>query len=183
MGRHVRDRMFAVITLALAVVLLPVAFVTRPGRARERACQWALRFRFPKENLGGLDAGAGAAFVAARTDALWRHGQLIGLTSGYRDPRKQQQVFDDEVRRTGSEAQARLLVLPPEESSHVQGVALDVRPREGALWLEKHGVRYRLYRTYANEWWHFEYLPEHESAPEMWANPSVKAAQNARPEH
>jgi hypothetical protein len=56
-------------------------------------------------------------------------------------------------------------VLPPSESAHVHGIALDVRPVEGARWLERHGGRHHLYRIYANEWWHFEYLPHIHSAP------------------
>jgi D-alanyl-D-alanine carboxypeptidase len=157
--------LYAAVTMVLAVLLLPVAFVRHPGRARELACHWALQMRFPAEDLTGLTDGAMAAFTAARTEAFWRHGQLIGLTSGYRDPRVQQRLFDEEVRRCGSPALARLLVLPPEESSHVKGTALDVRPTEGARWLEEHGARYHLYRTYDNEWWHFEYLPEHSHTP------------------
>jgi LAS superfamily LD-carboxypeptidase LdcB len=137
-----------------------VAFARRPGRALELACGWALRMRFPAEDLTGLTDGAMAAFTAARTEALWRHGQLIGLTSGYRDPHVQQRMFDEEVRRSGSAASARMLVLPPAESCHVKGIALDVRPHEGARWLEEHGARYHLYRMYDNEWWHFEYRPE-----------------------
>ncbi|MEU4834202.1 D,D-peptidase/D,D-carboxypeptidase VanY-N [Streptosporangium sp. NPDC023615] len=155
-----RDRLFAVVTLVLAVLLLPVASVLRPGRARELACRWALRMRFPAEDLTGLTDGALAAFTAARTRALWRHGRLIGLTSGYRDPLVQQRMFDEEVRRCGSPALARMLVLPAAESGHVRGVALDVRPHEGARWLEEHGSRYDLYRLYDNEWWHFEHRPE-----------------------
>jgi hypothetical protein len=50
-------------------------------------------------------------------------------------------------------------VLPPEESCHVKGIAMDVRPSEGACWLEDNGGRYHLYRIYDNEWWHFEYRP------------------------
>src|SRR6266496_1312803 len=143
-----RDRLFAAATLVLAVLLLPVAFVRDPGRARDLACRWALGMRFPTEDLTGLTDGAMAAFNAARTEALWRHGQLIGLTSGYRDPLAQQRLFDEEVRRAGSPALARMFVLPPAESIHVKGIALDVRPHEGARWLEEHGARYDLYRTY-----------------------------------
>ncbi|MFD9890577.1 D,D-peptidase/D,D-carboxypeptidase VanY-N [Amycolatopsis sp. NPDC059027] len=167
-----RDRLFSVITVVLAVFLLPIAFAGRPGCARELACQWALRLRFPAEDLSGLADDAKAAFIAARTEALWGHGQLLGLTSGYRDHQTQQQLFDEEVRRSGSSASARTLVLPPSESSHVKGVALDVRPREGALWLEEHGARYDLYRTYDNEWWHFEHWPER--VPQLLAHPGVK---------
>jgi D-alanyl-D-alanine dipeptidase len=160
-----RDRLYTVVTLVLAVLLLPVALARRPGRARELAANWALRMRFPAEDLTGLTGGARAAFSAARTEALWFHAQLIGLTSGYRDPSVQQRMFDAEVRRSGSPASARMLVLPPAESSHVKGVALDVRPHEGARWLEEHGARYDLYRMYDNEWWHFEYRPENRGRP------------------
>ncbi|MFI9848695.1 D,D-peptidase/D,D-carboxypeptidase VanY-N [Nonomuraea sp. NPDC051941] len=160
-----RDRLYAVVTLVLAVLLLPAAFLRRPGRARQQACHWALRMRFPAEDLTGLTDGARAAFTAARTEALWRHGQLLGLTSGYRDPLVQQQMFEDEVRRRGSATLARMLVLPPAESSHVKGIALDVRPHEGARWLEDHGARYDLYRMYDNEWWHFEHRPDCRGRP------------------
>ncbi|MEV4895494.1 D-alanyl-D-alanine carboxypeptidase, partial [Nonomuraea sp. NPDC055795] len=78
-----RDRLFAVVTQVLAVLLLPVALARDPGRARELACGWALRMRFPAEDLTGLTGGALAAFTAARTEAFWRYGQLIGLTSGH----------------------------------------------------------------------------------------------------
>lgn len=129
---RLRDRLFTVLAVVLAVLLLPVAFVRDPGRARELACHWALGIRFPAEDRTGLTDGARAAFTAARAEALWRHGQLVGLTSGYRDPLVQQRLFDEEVRRVGSPAAARMLVLPPAESRHVKGTALDVRPFEGA---------------------------------------------------
>ncbi|MCA2226297.1 hypothetical protein [Nonomuraea aurantiaca] len=53
-----RDRLFAAVTLVLAVLLLPAAFLRHPGRAREWACRWALRLRFPAEDLTGLTDGA-----------------------------------------------------------------------------------------------------------------------------
>ncbi|MFI6318509.1 D,D-peptidase/D,D-carboxypeptidase VanY-N [Nonomuraea sp. NPDC050556] len=160
-----RDRMYAALTRVLAVLLLPAAFVRRPGRARELACRWALGMRFPAEDLTGLTDGAKAAFTAARAEALWQHGQLIGLTSGYRAPSVQQRMFDEEVRRTGSVASARRFVALPAESNHVKGTALDVRPHEGARWLELRGARYDLYRIYDNEWWHFEHRPESGGTP------------------
>lgn len=140
-----RDHLFRLLTCLLAVVLLPIA------RSRHAACQWALAARFPAEDLTGLTPATRAAFTAARTEALWRDGVLIGLTSGYRDAGTQQRMFAaDDGRR----------VLPPGESRHVAGTALDVRPTEGARWLERHGARHHLYRVYDNEWWHFEHRPE-----------------------
>ena len=55
--------------------------------------------------------------------------------------------------------------LPPHESLHVAGLAIDVRPTEGARWLEEYGAPYGLYRRYDNEWWHFEYRPEYAGQP------------------
>ncbi|MFI7428797.1 M15 family metallopeptidase [Micromonospora sp. NPDC049836] len=154
-----RDRVYQVVTLLLAALLLPLALVVAPGRARRLAGRWALAIRFPTEDLTGLTPETRAAFEAARTRALWRHGELIGLTSGHRPAEEQARLFAAAVRRSGSPEAARRWVLPPQESRHVAGVALDVRPVEGARWLERHGARHHLHRVYDNEWWHFEYLP------------------------
>lgn len=162
----------AAVTRLVAVLLMPAAFCRAPGRARFLACQWALGLRFPREDLCGLTPEALAAFTQARAEAFWRDGQLIGLTSGYRDAAEQHRIFTKEVRRTGSVPAARRRVLPPKESRHVRGLALDVRPAEGARWLEQHGGRYGLYRVYDNEWWHFEY---HTARPARVPHPDATA--------
>jgi zinc D-Ala-D-Ala carboxypeptidase len=169
-----RDRLYRLVTRLLSVALLPLAFVVAPHRARHVACQWALAARFPAENLDGLTPATRAAFEAARTEALWRHGELIGLTDGYRDAYAQARLFADTVRRAGSLGLAMKWTLPPHVSSHVAGTALDVRPVEGARWLEKHGSRHHLYRVYDNEWWHFEYRPD--GRPARLAHPRASFA-------
>lgn len=156
-----RDAVYHWTTLLLAVAFVPAArLVGGRGSGKHLACQWALAVRFPAENLSGLTAATRAAFEAARTRALWRHGELIGLTSGHRRADEQTRMFSEAVRRTGSAEIARRRVLPAQESRHVAGTALDVRPAEGARWLERHGGPHGLYRIYDNEWWHFEYRPE-----------------------
>lgn len=155
-----RDRVYRVVTRLLSVALLPAAFAAAPRRARQVSCRWALSARFPADDLDGLSPAARASFEAARTEALWRHGEPIGLTDGYRDAHVQARLFAEAVRRTGSARLALEWILPPHESRHVTGTAFDVRPREGARWLERHGARYHLYRVYDNEWWHFEYRPD-----------------------
>jgi D-alanyl-D-alanine carboxypeptidase len=172
-----RDRLYRPVTRLLSVALLPLALVVDPHRARHVACQWALAARFPAENLDGLSPAARAAFEAARTEALWRHGELIGLTDGYRDAHAQARLFADTVRRTGSPELAMKWTLPPHESRHVAGTALDVRPIEGARWLERYGSRHHLYRVYDNEWWHFEYRPD--SRPPRLPHPSASSASSA----
>jgi D-alanyl-D-alanine carboxypeptidase len=155
-----RDPVYRTVTRVTAYLLSPVACLVAPGRARVTACRWALSLRFPAETLDGLQPAARAAFEEARTRALWRHGELIGLTSGFRTAVRQAALYAEEVRRSGSVAAARRWVLPPGESRHVAGTAMDVRPTEGARWLEEHGGRHGLYRMYDNEWWHFEYCPD-----------------------
>src|ERR1700677_3516936 len=108
-----RDRLYRLVTRLLSIALLPLAFVVAPRRARQVACQWALAARFPAENLDGLAPAARAAFEAARTEALWRHGELIGLTDGYRDAHAQARLFADTVRRTGSPELAMKWTVPP----------------------------------------------------------------------
>jgi D-alanyl-D-alanine carboxypeptidase len=80
-----RDKIFAAATKALARCMLPVAHLRAPGHAHYVACQWALAIRFPAENLEGLHPALFVAFTAARTEAFWRDGRLIGVTSGHRD--------------------------------------------------------------------------------------------------
>jgi hypothetical protein len=89
----------------------------------------------------------------ARTD-----GVELTITSGWRSAEHQQRLFDDAVRKYGSRAEARHWVLPPEESAHVTGSAVDVGPPAGAAWLRANGERYGLCQVYANEPWHFERL-------------------------
>ena len=151
-----RTAVLEVATKVLARVLLPVAHVRHPRAARYHAAQWALGLRFPRESLAGLHPAARRAFEGARAEALWRDGQLIGLTSGHRDAAEQYRLYKEAVRSAGSHQEARKWVLPPNESSHVRGTALDVRPCEGAQWLERNGEQYGLYRRYDNEPWHFE---------------------------
>lgn len=85
-------------------------------------------------------------------------GVELHVTSGWRSPAEQQRLFDAAVRRYGSAEAASHWVLPPDESAHVRGAAVDVGPRAGAKWLEQHGLQFGLCRRYDNEWWHFEPL-------------------------
>jgi LAS superfamily LD-carboxypeptidase LdcB len=93
------------------------------------------------------------AIAAAAADGVDLH-----ITSGWRSRDEQERLYEQAVRKYGSPAAARRWVLPPEESAHVKGEAVDVGPRSGAQWLEDNGVHFGLCRRYDNEWWHFELL-------------------------
>jgi LAS superfamily LD-carboxypeptidase LdcB len=111
----------------------------------------------PPPGMEGLQPALARAFTSARVAAL-AAGLDLRINSGFRTAATQQRLYDDAVAKYGSPAKARLWVLPPAESDHVKGLAIDVAPAAGASWLEKHGVSYGLCRRYVNEWWHFELL-------------------------
>jgi len=100
-----------------------------------------------------LSRALGKAQIAARTAGL-----DLQVTSGFRSAATQQRLYDQAIARYGSPERARHWVLPPAESAHVKGLAVDVGPPAAAAWLGKHGVRYGLCRRYVNEGWHFERL-------------------------
>ncbi|WP_153348689.1 M15 family metallopeptidase [Nocardia aurantia] len=107
------------------------------------------------DGIGGLDPVLAGAYTLAEQQAH-AEGVPLWINSGYRTPAEQEQLWEDGIATYGSPGAARRWVLPPEESTHVQGRAVDVAPQEGANWLEANGNRWGLCRTYENEWWHFE---------------------------
>jgi hypothetical protein len=123
----------------------------------------------------GLDPELERRFDAARA-AADADGVELTLTSGWRTAAEQQDLVDAALERYGSAEEAHRWVLPPESSEHVAGLAIDVGPTDGALWLEQHGAEFGLCRTYANELWHFEAAtepggtcpPMHDDASHGW---------------
>ncbi|MGN7703820.1 M15 family metallopeptidase [Cellulosimicrobium sp. 22601] len=123
----------------------------------------------------GLDPELERRFDAARA-AADADGVELTLTSGWRTAAEQQELVDAALERYGSAEEAHRWVLPPESSEHVAGLAIDVGPTDGALWLEQHGAEFGLCRTYANELWHFEAAtepggtcpPMHDDASHGW---------------
>lgn len=93
------------------------------------------------------------AVAAAAAD-----GVELRVTSGWRSREHQAELFAAAVRKYGSAQQARRWVLPPDESAHVRGQAVDVAPEAGSAWLRRNGERFGLCQRYANEPWHFERL-------------------------
>ncbi len=88
-------------------------------------------------------------------------GITIGLTSGWRSPEFQQQLFDDAVAQHGSADIASQYVASPQVSKHVVGKAVDVGPAAADDWLIRNGAAFGLCQIYANEIWHFELASEY----------------------
>lgn len=129
----------------------------------------------------GLDPVLATSYQQA-SNAARAQGVPLWITSGKRTHAEQRQMWRDAIATYGSPEAARRWVLPPEQSSHVHGRAIDVGPREGAAWLQRTGYRWGLCRTFANEWWHFEIatvpgLP----CPAMWPDAAVRADRGGDP--
>ena len=87
-------------------------------------------------------------------------GIALRVNGGWRSARYQRLLLRRAVRTYGSIEVARQYTLPPAESKHVSGEAVDVGPTEAASWLFQYGSEYGLCQIYANEPWHFELVAE-----------------------
>jgi len=139
----------------------------------------------PEESLGttpiihseirptGLDRTFEVRFLAAQATAK-SAGFSIRITSGFRSQQLQERLFNDAVKRYGSEIEASKWVLPKDISHHPWGLAIDVNypgDRMAVKWLEENGSTFGLCRVYENEWWHFEpVIAPGEPCPPMMAN-------------
>ncbi|MEU8897550.1 M15 family metallopeptidase [Nocardia sp. NPDC048505] len=137
--------------LALSVVALPalVVLAAPAAQAEQRTAAAAAA------GTEGLTPALAAAYTQAE-EAARAEGVTLYINSGHRSYGEQQAMWEDGIATYGSPEEARRWVLPPEESTHVSGQAIDVGPQPGAQWLENNGNRWGLCRIFANEWWHFE---------------------------
>ncbi|WP_017590880.1 M15 family metallopeptidase [Nocardiopsis ganjiahuensis] len=106
--------------------------------------------------LTGLDPELLAAVREAADAALEEDGIEAVVTSGWRSERYQRFLLDSAVEVYGSEEEAARWVSSPEDSSHVTGSAVDIGRTDAAYWFARHGARFGLCQTYANEVWHYE---------------------------
>ncbi len=147
---HTRIAAAALVALAAVTVVVPQqdSHLRRPGI--ELAAQSA-------PGTAGLTPALAAAYTSAFDEAR-REGVTMWITSGRRSWAEQDSLWRQALAKYGSAAVARRWVLPPAESTHVTGHAIDVGPEAGANWLQVNGNRWGLCRPFENEWWHFELL-------------------------
>ena len=82
----------------------------------------------------------------------------LRIGSGYRDPEHQKRLFDEAVRKYGSEGAARKWVAPPGRSQHGHGQAVDLSygSPEARQWAQANAGNYGLRFPMAHEPWHIE---------------------------
>ena len=119
--------------------------------------------RYVDEEPRGLRQDALDGWTRLRATAQQR-GVRLCVQDGKRSVAQQQREFAEAVRKFGTRELASRYVLQPEESMHVQGIAVDVQPLSAAAWVEREGAPLGWCRRYENEPWHFEYDADHVSA-------------------
>lgn len=109
------------------------------------------------EEPTGLRSDAALAWRVVQQSAT-AGGIAACLNDGKRSKAQQQAVFDEYV-AAYSLATAEELVLQPDKSMHVVGLAIDVQPAAAYQWLSATEGALGYCRTYDNEPWHFEFHP------------------------
>ncbi|MEV6428216.1 M15 family metallopeptidase [Nocardia sp. NPDC051463] len=144
------------ILLGLPAVVLPALVAIAPAAPTASATPVDERVvAGSATGTEGLEPKLALAYSLAH-DQAEAEGVGLSITSGYRTPEQQEELWLNGLQTYGSPDEARRWVLPSSESTHVSGQAIDVGPRGGAQWLEANGNRWGLCRIYENEWWHFE---------------------------
>ncbi|MDR6954889.1 hypothetical protein J2X65_004265 [Ancylobacter sp. 3268] len=154
--------------------LLGVARAGRVGQATMPAANVDQAKTFLRTRLSGGQAAA--AVDGMSPDMSVRLTRLIqaappgiaeklGVYSGFRTTERQQQLWNAEVAKRGSEAEARKWVAPPGRSNHNHGDAADLSyngeslskaPKEVVDWLHQNAGAHGLKFPLANENWHVE---------------------------
>ncbi len=112
---------------------------------------------YAEEDIDGLSPTLRSRLRKAIAGAR-ASGVRISITSARRSEAKQRRLLREAIVKYGSYKAAIRWVLPPEQSAHVQGKAVDIGPQAAMTWLNKNGWKYGVCRRYDNEPWHFEAL-------------------------
>lgn len=82
----------------------------------------------------------------------------LSITSGYRDPARQAVLYENALKKYGSEAAARKWVAPPGRSYHNKRLAADLgfASPEDRAWAHANAGNYGLKFPLGNEAWHVE---------------------------
>jgi len=111
--------------------------------------------------------------AAASYKRMRAQGLPAGITSAYRSAEAQQVLRNKYIAYLNGGPYANF-ALPPSQSNHVKGIAIDV-PMGSEGWLKEHGA-HNGWTEDANEHWHFNYNPNHDQV----AIALAKAAEERR---
>ena len=94
---------------------------------------------------------------------------VMRITSGFRSPEKQAQLWQEALTKYGSPEAARKWVAPPGRSNHNHGTAADLKYLSPAAqeWAHANAANYGLAFPLSNEPWHIEIAEARGGKPAM----------------
>lgn len=135
-----------------------------------------------EDSFSGLDERFRTR-LGAMMRAAEEEGIDLTITSAYRSPELQAQLYESALQRYGSEAEARRWVAPPGRSMHNHGMAVDFAAANGgllrdpnsaeAIWLRENAERFGLAVPMDWEPWQIELAGGRSGEIAEWAGDSA----------
>jgi hypothetical protein len=151
--------LIAAATSAAAAAGVAPADPDTPGPASGPPC--TADAKYVNEKPTGLRSDVITAWHKAVSRAA-ADGITLCLNDGKRSRAQQQAQYDEYLDEYGKQV-ADQLVLQPNKSAHVVGIAIDVQPASAYRWLQATDGSLGFCRIYDNEAWHFEFNPDYRS--------------------
>lgn len=110
------------------------------------------------DSLTGFDPRLNDRLGQMFTSAPSEVRDVLRISSGYRSPEKQAQLWQEALTKYGSPEAARKWVAPPGKSNHNHGTAADLKYLAPAAqqWVHSNAANYGLAFPLSNEPWHIE---------------------------
>lgn len=110
------------------------------------------------DSFTGMSDGFSGALATMIQNAPPEIQESLRVSSGYRSPERQAQLYKDALAKYGSEAEARRWVAPPGNSQHNHGNAADLKFLSPAAkeWVHANAGQFGLSFPLSNEDWHIE---------------------------
>lgn len=135
------------------------------------------------DSFSGLDQGFSTALANMFAAAPPEIAQHLRITSGYRSPDRQAELWQNALQKYGSPEKARKWVAPPGRSNHNHGHAVDLKylHPSATKWAHENAGQFGLAFPLANENWHIELANRRGSKPDAALVASAPPSQSALP--
>ncbi|MDM7852371.1 M15 family metallopeptidase [Pseudochrobactrum kiredjianiae] len=135
------------------------------------------------DSFSGLDQGFASALSNMFAAAPPEIAQQLRITSGFRSPERQAQLWQNALQKYGSPERARKWVAPPGRSNHNHGHAADLKYLDpsATAWAHENAGRFGLAFPLSNENWHIELANRRGGKPDPAMVASAPPSQSALP--
>lgn len=135
------------------------------------------------DSFSGLDQGFASALSNMFAAAPPEIAQHLRITSGFRSPERQAQLWQNALQKYGSPERARKWVAPPGRSNHNHGHAADLKYLDpsATAWAHENAGRFGLAFPLSNENWHIELASRRGGKPDPALVASAPPSQSALP--